>query len=121
MKKVNEIRKYFLLNMWRIGSRRVTKIKNFGEKQVIQKLHVIVTTWKTAREYEYNDKQIALLSYSASHSIPDRSNSGLQSNFCCFDFRQFLSYNSCFQNANFEKDNQLSDCQRGDLGLVSKC
>ena len=37
-------------------------------------------------EYEYNDKQIALLSYSAFHSIPDRSNSGLQSNLRCFDF-----------------------------------
>ena len=72
---------------------------------MIQKLHVMAKTLKTAREYEYNDKQIALLSYSASQSIPDRSNSGLQSNHRCFDFPQFLCYNSCFQNANFERDN----------------
>ena len=81
------------------------QIKNFGEKQVIQNLHVIVTTWKEAREYEYNYKQIALLCYSASHTIPDRSNSGLQSNLRCFDFWQFLSYNSCCQNTSSEKDN----------------
>ena len=80
-------------------------MKNFAEKQVIQNLHLIVTTWKTAREYEYNDKQIALLYYSASHSIPDRSNSGLQSSLRCFDFWQFLSYNSCFQNTSSEKNN----------------
>ena len=71
---------------------------------MIQKLRVFFTTKRTAREYEYY-KRIALLSFSASHSIQDRSNSGLQSTLCCLDFRQYLSYNNCFQNENVEKDN----------------
>ena len=38
---------------------------------------MVTVTWETTREYEYNDKQIALPIYSASHSIPDGINSGL--------------------------------------------